>query len=117
MTTVTTCGLIQGDDAYYLTSTVQTLNQPTKIVDGEILTMSGESTESQLKLIVLMAKLHITTFNTRGEEIIIRHEDTPNRNSIWSWSRTRKALNPHLLMGTSMKLPGTTIITLTTVRH
>ncbi|EDK27915.1 hypothetical protein VSWAT3_19003, partial [Vibrionales bacterium SWAT-3] len=105
--------VIQGDDAYYLNINGSDAKPTHKIVDGEVLTMSGESTGITVETHRTDGQVTHLTFNTpRGEEIIIRHEDGRLIATVFGHGHEHEGPDSAPTYGDINDVLGTTIITL-----
>ncbi|MEZ8490892.1 hypothetical protein AB6C81_01515 [Vibrio splendidus] len=105
--------VIQGEDAYYLNINGSDAKPTHKIVDGEVLTMSGESTGITVETHRTDGQITHLTFNTpRGEEIIIRHEDGRLIATVFGHGHEHEGPDSAPTYGDIDDVLGTTIITL-----
>ena len=105
--------VIQGDDAYYLNINGSDARPTHKIVDGEVLTMSGESTGITVETHHTDGQITHLTFNTpRGEEIIISHEDGRLIATVFGHGHEHEGPDSAPTYGDIDDVLGTTIITL-----
>ena len=105
--------VIKGDDAYFLNINGSDAKPTHKIVDGEVLTMSGESTGITVETHRTEGQITHLTFNTpRGEEIVIRHEDGRLVATVFGHGHEHEGPDSAPTYGDIDDVLGTTIITL-----